>query len=168
MVNVKKYIKLEQIDKEKASILKNLMSLYLHDLSEFADDLKVNEGGVYEYEGIEYYFTKEELKPLLIYFNEEIAGFVLLNSGKYVPRDVEYSIHELFIIKSFRGKGIASEAIKKLFDMYKGKYKVEQLQDNKLAVDFWKKFYKNQNIIYEEKNEVIDGFNGCVQIFDVL
>ncbi|MEG2936311.1 MAG: GNAT family N-acetyltransferase, partial [Clostridium sp.] len=118
--------------------------------------------------GIEYYFSKEELNPFLIYCNGKIAGFVLLNSGKYVPKDIEYSIHEIFILKSFRGKGVATNAIKKLFDMYKGKYKVKQLQDNKLAVNFWSKFYKNEDIDYEEEVEVIDGFNGCSQVFEVL
>ncbi|MEG2017773.1 MAG: hypothetical protein RR128_04855, partial [Clostridium sp.] len=64
--------------------------------------------------------------------------------------------------------GVATNAIKKLFDMYKGKYKVKQLQDNKLAVNFWSKFYKNEDIDYEEEVEVIDGFNGCSQVFEVL
>lgn len=135
-------IKVVKIGEEKINILMNLLSLYLHDLSEFADDLKINEEGKYEYEGIKYYFIKEELNPFFIYYNDEIAGFVLLNGGKYVPGDAEYSIHEIFILKSFRGKGVATIAIKKIFEMYKGKYKVEQLQDNKLAVKFWNGFYK--------------------------
>lgn len=160
-------IKLLKVDKEKENILKSLMSLYLHDLSEFADDLEVNEKGIYEYEGIELYFSKVELNPFLIYCNDKIAGFLLLNSGKYVLKDIDYSIHEIFILKSYRGKGVATSAIKKIFYGYKGKYKVEQLQDNKLALDFWKRFYKKQNIIYEEEIEVIDGFNGCTQVFTV-
>ncbi|GEM_PF-6552075 len=104
--------------------------------------------------------------PFLIYCNDEIAGFVLLNSGKYVPKDAEYSIHEIFILKSFRGKGVATIAVKKLFEMYTGKYKIAQLEDNKLAISFWKGFYKKQNIAYEEKVEVIDGFNGYIQLFN--
>ena len=34
--------------------------------------------------------------------------------------------------------------------MYKGEYKVEQLRDNELAINFWKGFYKKQNIDYRE------------------
>ena len=56
-------IKVVKIDEEKINVLMNLLSLYLHDLSEFADDLKINEEGKYEYEGIKYYFIKEELNP---------------------------------------------------------------------------------------------------------
>lgn len=160
-------IKLVNVDKAKENLLKSLMSLYLHDISEFADDLEVNEEGMYEYEGIELYFSKAELNPFLIYCNDKIAGFLLLNSGKYVPKGIDYSIHEIFILKSYRGKGVANSAIKKIFHEYKGKYKVEQLQNNKLAVDFWKRFYEKQNITYEEEVEVIDGFNGCTQVFAV-
>lgn len=148
-----------KISEEKENILKNLVSLYLHDLSEFADDLKINEGGRFEYDGIEYYFNRQGLKPFLIYCNNEIAGFILLNTGSFVPEEAQYSIHELFILKSFRKKGIATMAIKKIFQIYKGKYKVEQLQDNKLAIIFWNRFYKKQNIDYEEKVEVIDNLN---------
>lgn len=124
-------IKVVKIGEEKINILMNLLSLYLHDLSEFSDDLKISE------------------------------------EGKYVPGDAEYSIHEIFILKSFRGKGVATIAIKKIFEMYKGKYKVEQLQDNKLAVKFWNGFYKKQNIVCKEEIEVIDGFNCCTQVFNI-
>lgn len=165
-MNLEENIKLVNINKEKETILKNLVSLYLHDLSEFADDLKVNEEGKYEYDGFDYYFMSEDLKPFLIYFNDEIAGFLLLNSGKYTPADAEYCVNELFILKSFRGRGIATIAIKKILEKYNGKYKVEQFQDNKIAINFWKRFYRNQNIVYEEKNEVIDGFNCCYQLFN--
>ena len=160
-------IKVVKIGAEKEGILKNLVSLYLHDLSEFSDDLKVNQEGKFEYEGLNYYFTEKELNPFLIYCNDEISGFVLLNSGKYVPGDAQYSIHEIFILKSFRRKGVAASAIKKIFEIYKGKYKVEQLQDNKLAINFWRGFYKKENIIYKEETEVIDGFNVYTQFFNI-
>jgi len=40
-------IKLLPIDAKSQSIFKNLMTLYLHDLSEFADDLKINSEGLF-------------------------------------------------------------------------------------------------------------------------
>ena len=164
---LEKNIILIKIGKEKESILRNLINLYLHDLSEFADDLKTDQEGKFEYDGINYYFIEEELIPFLIYCNDEIAGFILLNTGKYVPGDAQFSIHEIFILKSFRGKGVATIAIKEIFEIYKGKYKVEQLQDNKLAINFWNAFYSKQNIAYKEEIEVIDGFNCCSQIFTI-
>jgi Fe-S cluster biosynthesis and repair protein YggX len=40
--------KLERISIESKAKLENLMSIYLHDLSEFASDLKINEDGKFE------------------------------------------------------------------------------------------------------------------------
>ena len=160
-------IKVEIIDAEKESVLENMVSVYLHDLSEYADDLKINTEGKFEYEGLHYYFTEKELMPFFIYWKNEIAGFLLLNSGKYVPEDVEFSIHEIFVLKSFRGRGVALGAVSKIIEMYKGKYRVEQLKMNKTAINFWKNFYKRLNIDYVEKEEILDGFEVYTQLFCV-
>ncbi len=159
-------IKLVEINENKKYILDNLVSLYLHDLSEFADDLKVNEEGKFVYGGLEYYFKIEELTAFFIYYKEEIAGFVLLNRGKYAGGEADYSIHELFVLKPFRKKGVATKAIQKVLEMYKGRYKIEQLEENKLAISFWKSFYKSNNIKYEEKMEVIDDLKCYTQVFN--
>lgn len=152
---------------ETRNKLENLITLYLHDLSEFADDLKVNQDGKFEYEGIELYFTRDELKPFFIYFHDEVVGFILLNSGNFVPKDIDYSVHEFFILKSFRKKGIGSAAVRKLMDIYKGKYKIVQLAGNKPAINFWKSFYRKQGIEYSESIEVIDDLKGLIQVLYV-
>lgn len=158
-------VKVEIIESEKENVLKNIVSLYLHDLSEYADDLKINSEGKFEYSGLHYYFTEKELTPFFIYWKSEIVGFVLLNSGKYVPGDAEFSIHEIFVLKSFRGMGVAFSAVSKIAEMYQGKYRVEQLKDNLPAIRFWKSFYKKMNIDYVEKEEVLDGYEVYVQLF---
>ncbi|HCQ90607.1 MAG TPA: GNAT family N-acetyltransferase [Clostridium sp.] len=133
---MKNEVKLLPIDAKSQLIFKNLMTLHLHDLSEFADDLKINSEGLFEYDGIEYYFKSEDLKPFFIYVNTDIAGFVLLNSGKYVSENIDYSVHELFLMKAYRKKGIASIVVEKLFELYKGNYKVVQLYHNTPAINF--------------------------------
>lgn len=160
-------VKLVPIPIEKINILENLMALYLHDLSEFAEDLKINDCGKFVYDGLEYYFKTEELRPFFIYFKNEIAGFILLNSGRYVPMVIDYSVHEFFILKSFRKKGIGSMAINKIFEIYKGKYKIVQLAKNRLAIEFWTNLYKANEIKYSEMEEISDGLECAMQIFNV-
>ena len=65
--------------------------------------------------------------------NNEVAGFILFNTGKYAGGQSNFSVHELFVAKSFRSRGIATRAVNKLLEMYKGTYRVEQLEKNKLA-----------------------------------
>lgn len=161
-------VALVQVTYDKKNILENLMALYLHDLSEFADDLMVNADGKFEYDGLEYYFKSEDLRPFFIYYDNEIAGFVLLNSGRYVSIGVNYSIHEFFVLKSFRKKGIGSKAVKAIFEQYKGKYKIVQLIDNKPAIGFWRNLYASFGIKYNEMAEKSDGIEGLMQIFDIV
>lgn len=160
-------IELERANIESKAKLENLMSIYLHDLSEFAADLKINEDGKFEYDGLELYFKSEDLTPYFITYKGEVAGFVLFNTGKYVPKDIDYVVHELFILKSFRKKGIGNAAIKILLDKYKGKYRIVQILTNKIAVNFWTKFYKKQHIEYIESKEKQDDLEGNVQVFNV-
>ncbi|MBU5592321.1 GNAT family N-acetyltransferase [Clostridium sp. MSJ-4] len=159
--------KLERITVDSKAKLENLMSIYLHDLSEFAADLKINEEGRFEYDGLELYFKSEDLTPYFIIYQGEVAGFVLFNKGKYVPKDIDYVIHELFILKGFRKKGIGIAAIRILLDQCKGKYRIVQISTNKIAVNFWIKFYENQGIKYIESKEKLDDLDGNVQIFNV-
>lgn len=166
-MNIKNNVKLLVIDQAKQNVLENLMNLYLHDLSEFADDLKINDEGRYEYNGLDYYFKDKELMPFFIYCNNEIAGFVLVNSGHYVPSDVDYDIHEIFVLKNYRGRGVAAAATKKVFALYSGRYLVAQLEHNKTAIHFWKNFYEKQYIKYDETVQTIHGLNCFIQIFNV-
>lgn len=159
--------RLEKIAIGSKSKLENLMSIYLHDLSEFADDLKINEDGKFEYDGLELYFKSEDLTPYFIIYQGEVAGFVLFNKGKYVSKDIDYTVHEIFILKGFRNKGIAKAAVKILLDAYKGKYRIVQISTNNTAVNFWRKFYEKQGIKYIESKEKLDNLEANVQIFSV-
>ena len=159
--------KLERITIDSKSKLENLISIYLHDLSEFANDLKINNEGKFEYDNLDLYFKSQDLTPYFITYQGEVAGFILFNSGKYVPKHIDYVINELFILKSFRKKGIASAAIKILLDNYKGNYRIVQISSNKKAVNFWMKFYEKQGIEYVESEEKYDELEGNIQIFNV-
>lgn len=160
-------VKLISVNSETKHILENLMSLYLHDLSEFADDLKIDVNGKFQYDGLELYITKDELKPYFIYLEDNIVGFVLVNKGKYASKGIDFLVHEFFILKSFRRKGIGAIAIKKLINDNKGKYEVMQLVNNKTAINFWNKFYINTEIEYKETMEMYDGFEVYSQTFSV-
>jgi len=160
-------VELIPVNLESRLELENLISFYLHDLSEFADDLKINENGKFKYDGMELYFSRDDLKPFFINFNDENIGFILLNSGKYVPKDVKYIINEFFILKGYRRKGLGAASIKKLMDDFKGTYLVEQLSDNKLAVEFWKRFYETQEIEFIEKSIIDHGFECIIQKFEI-
>lgn len=160
-------VSLHKIKVTEKDILRNLMTLYLHELSEFADDLEPNAQGIFEYAGLDLYWKNESLIPFFVKVNGNLAGFILLNRHPYAPKDVDYNINEIFIIKRYRRTGVAAEAVTKIFKSFPGKYNVGQLASNTRAVRFWRKVFTANNIVYEEIEKVIDGFDCLVQRFSV-
>lgn len=160
-------VSLHKIKASEKDILRNLMTLYLHELSEFADDLEPTAEGIFEYAGLDLYWKNESLIPFFVKVNGNLAGFILLNRHPYAPKDIDYNISEVFILKRYRSTEVAAEAVGKIFKSFPGKYNVGQLASNTRAVRFWRKVFTLNNITYEETEKVIDGFNCLMQRFTV-
>ena len=143
------------------------MSLYLHDMSEFADFVKMSPDGRYKYQNLNYYLEKKELSAFFIRVDSENAGFILSNKKPYVPDDREISIQEFFILRKFRGRGIGHRAAENFFKLFPGKYLVAQLTTNKPAIDFWHSVYKSLNIEFDEKEEIESGIKILTQRFEI-
>lgn len=138
------------IESKDRHIIKNLYSLYLHDLSEYTNE-DVSLKGLYDTNFLDLFWRKDGLIPLLIKVDSKIAGFVLIQSGQYAPSTGEdYYISQFFILREYRRKGIGKKTVKKLFSQFPGKYLVGQIPSNKPAINFWKNIYKSCRIIYEE------------------
>ena len=138
------------IESKDRHIIKNLYSLYLHDLSEYTNE-DVSLKGLYDTKFLDLFWRKDGLIPLLIKVDSKIAGFVLLQSGQYAPSTGEdYYISQFFILREYRRKGVDKKTVKKLFSQFSGKYLVGQIPNNKPAINFWKGIYKSCRIIYGE------------------
>ncbi|QOR36785.1 GNAT family N-acetyltransferase [Clostridium sp. 'deep sea'] len=166
-MNSDQNINIEIVSEEQQEVLKNIVSLYLHDLSQYADDLQINKNGLFIYEGIELYFKQPDLLPYFIKLENNIIGFILVNMGRYVPKDVDLSVHEFFILKSYRRKGFGKRAIQVLFKCHVGTYKIEQIANNLPAVKFWSNLYSQLQIEYTESQELLDDIPGVSQVFKI-
>ncbi|WP_128893746.1 GNAT family N-acetyltransferase [Longirhabdus pacifica] len=160
-------ISLKLADNSGHTIMKNLLSLYLHDLSKYMDDLELNEQGLYEYDGLYLYFEKNDLLPYFIMLDDKVIGFMLLSLPPFAPCDADFYVNEIFILKKYRRHGYGSQAVHHIFKRYKGNYFIFQSQKNKEAIDFWKKTLNQADIQYEEMIKDIDGERCLVQIFDI-
>lgn len=156
-----------KVEKEDSRILENLASIYLSDMSEIADFLKPEADGSYKYKNLHYYWQKKELSAHFIKHDTGIIGFILSNRTPYVPDDCQISIHEFFILRQFRRKGLGREAIKKIFAMFPGDYFIAQLETNTPAIEFWHSIYEYLKIKYDEREEVESGIRILTQRFTV-
>lgn len=116
-------------------IIKNLLQYYVYDFSEFTgSDLNL-EGKYNLMPDLDDIWDLEEVyKPFFVKMEDKIVGFVI------VKRDFDMQHQEIkhfFIFKKYRKHGIGKELAYKVFDMYKGSWKVSELMTNKPSQIFW-------------------------------
>ncbi|PED05509.1 GNAT family N-acetyltransferase [Bacillus pseudomycoides] len=158
---------LETVSTEQMEMLKNFYALYLHDLSEFSPILHPNENGFFEFDAFELIYNRDELSPYFIKYEEKYVGFLLFAKSPFTAPETDFCINDLFLLKAYRGKKIADQAILELLKQHKGTYYVMQLKNNKTAVNFWKKFYQKNEIKYQEVEKISDDELCLTQTFTV-
>lgn len=151
---------------EDKSLLKNLYSFYLHDLSAYNHTLDSNEEGVFEFDSFHLIWEKDGITPYLMKEGTALLGFFLLLEKPLMTK-VDYCVNDFFLYQRYRGKGYAEQIVQMLFNEKKGRYYIAQLVKNKRAVAFWKKIYQQFNIEFEENFEVEDGEEVVFQTFEV-
>lgn len=160
-------IQLKEVLESEKSVLRNLYSLYLHELSNFTTNLHLSEDGVFHYEELDDFWRVDGLSPYFITLNEKIIGFILLLERPFLKKSNDYGINDFFILNQYKGKGLAVQAAKELFGKKTGQYFVIQIVKNKRAVAFWKKVYFELNIDINESQELIDEELCIIQTFHV-
>ncbi|WP_374223929.1 hypothetical protein [Bacillus sp. ISL-46] len=76
-------------------------------------------------------------------------------------------MNDIFMLKKFRRKGIAISLLEELFKQKKGRYLVVELAKNKPAVLFWRKIYRELEIVFEEEKKIVDNEECLVQSFQI-
>ena len=148
-------IELVLANNESGNIIKNLYPLYLYDLSEIYGNIP-NEYGIYEDEPIktleeqyhvqDIWFQKPKLLfPFIIFADKKPAGFALVSTGEYSPKDIDYYLYEFFLLRPYRGKDIGEISAKQVFDKFQGKWQLHTnpTSSNKKAQSFWNKTINN-------------------------
>ncbi|WP_025783398.1 GNAT family N-acetyltransferase [Sporosarcina sp. D27] len=160
-------ITLQEVNEEEVHILRNLYSLYLHDLSSFTENIVLGKDGSFHFDDIEMFWNVEGLTPFFLKYEDEIIGFLLLLERPFLKKEMDFGVNDIFILNKFRRKGLGKQILEKLFKEKPGKYFVIELLENKSAVLFWKKVYKQLNIEIEERKELIDDEHCLIQTFRV-
>ncbi|WP_438349952.1 GNAT family N-acetyltransferase [Paenibacillus sp. FA6] len=145
-------------DQNTKFIINNLYPLYLHDLSEIWG-WKPNKYGVFEDDEtltlfeqntvFDVWWTKPSiLFPYLIKVDEVPAGFALVGTPPYTPHGSDFYINEFFILRSFRGRGVAETAAVKVFDNHQGTWELQTnpRETNKRAQTFWRRIIHNYTV----------------------
>ena len=131
-------VTIELATERDATLLANLLELYIHDLSEvFPVELGVD--GRFGYGSLPLYWSNPDTHfAFLFRLNSRIAGCALVARGSPATSDLQdLDLAEFFVLRSHRRSGIGRIAASLLFDHLPGNWVVRVSEANSAAVAFW-------------------------------
>ncbi|UCH50703.1 MAG: GNAT family N-acetyltransferase [Chloroflexota bacterium] len=116
------------------TVIRNLMQLYLHELTEY-EDIPLNSSGEYEYLYLDHYWTEGDRYPYLLHKQAEIAGFAFVRKEEHY-----FSMAEFFILKKFRSlDSFSLKCAVNIIKQHVGEWRIEFLNNNEIGWGFWNK-----------------------------
>lgn len=118
-------------------VIANMLQLYLY---EFSDGMQTDleDDGRYRWDGLEDYWTQDDLHPFLVRIKGRLAGFALVQRYSVVSQTTScWDIEDFFILAKYRGKGVGQCLSAYLFQTFIGAWEVRVLSDNYRAQRFW-------------------------------
>lgn len=145
-------IHLKLSDERDAHIVKNLWPLYQHDVSEF-DGATPNSHGLF---GVDddvstpsqqaetlnaWWGNPKALFPYLILADGQPAGFNLIAARSQFDQAIpaDFVVHEFFVLRAHRGKGVAERAVIEGFERHRGRWEVVTYPNYARGIAFWRR-----------------------------
>jgi predicted acetyltransferase len=155
-------VNIEEVLLNEGNILRNMFEFYDYEFSQYLN-FEVNKEGLFRRAPVSEYLSNDEYHSFFIKSAERLLGFVIL---KITNNKSSFEIEQFFILKKYNGKGIGKQAAIKIFDQYKGNWKVTQVERNYPAQAFWRKViqsYSNNSYreTYDDKCRSIQEFNNA-------
>lgn len=133
---------------------RRLFNAYIEELAQYNPWLagqKDEKGNYLELVYTEY-MTSVEKKPYVIFANGKAVGFTVMsiaNADEQEDGCISY-IEEIFVEKEYRGKGIATDIVKRFLQQQEGACGFRVLKKNEAAVAIWEKFLKEEDYCFDK------------------
>ena len=145
-------IKVEKKNKDK---LYRLLQYALYDGSQYIDN-EIDEDCLFEYGWFDNYFTDDDRDAYFIKNGDKYLGMVMVNENLKFNEEGK-CIAEFLIMPRFRRHHIGKKVAYDVFEMFKGDWEVQPMENNPTAYSFWKNIineYTNGN--YRVKNDGVE------------
>jgi predicted acetyltransferase len=144
---------------EDENILQNMFEFYDYEFSQYLD-FEVNKDGLFRKAPVSMYISDNRFKSHFIKSHEKLLGFVIVKKTDNKP---SFEIEQFFVLNKYNGKGVGKQAAFKIFDQYRGDWKVTQIEKNYSAQAFWRNVIKNYtnnsySESYDEKRRAVQEF----------
>ena len=121
---------------EEKDKLYRLVQFALYDGSFYIDN-EINTDCIFEYNWFDKYFTDKDRNAYFIKEGSNYLGMVLVNENLKFNKKGK-SIAEFLIMPRYRRNHIGKKVAYDIFEMFRGNWEVQPMQNNPIAYSFWK------------------------------
>ena len=121
-------------------VIQNMARFYVYDMSEYLGDeegWEIPKDGLYECIDFKKYWESDDNFPFLIQYDDELAGFVIVDKKGSLP-EIDFNMAQFFILRKFKGKGIGKYVAHHCFNLFQGMWEVMVIPGNEGAYRFWR------------------------------
>jgi predicted acetyltransferase len=119
-------------------ILANLLELYSHDFCDFVE-LEIGPDGRFGYKDLDIYWTEPARHPLLVYVDNRLAGFALIDGlARGSPDEIVWDVAEFFVLRGYRRRSVGTEVAHQVWKRFPGRWEVRVIVSNEPAYGFWR------------------------------
>lgn len=145
-------IRLVEATNKDRELLWNIHQKYLYEMTQYYDN-EMDAAGNYQYGYFDAYFREPARRALLIYSEQNLAGFAMVNPYSYFGDPVDYIMAEFTIFPMFRKKRIGTEAAARILESFKGSWEIKYSEKNAGAKAFWNKVTYDYNPVRRRYSE---------------
>lgn len=127
-------------------------ALYLHDLSAYGGAYQLNDNGVWQPDYRAFWRDVDGPGTLwLMVWGGRRVGFACIGAGDfpYKSADADVRLSEFFVLRGYRGLGIARQAVAALRARYGGRWELSVLSENETALMFWRRCLADADALQE-------------------
>ena len=127
---------IESVELQDKDKLYKLLQYALYDGSQYIDN-DINEQCQFEYKWFDNYFTDDDRNAYFIKNGNEYLGMVMVNENLKFNNDGK-CIAEFLIMPKYRRNHIGKKVAYDVFELFKGDWEVQPMENNPIAYSFWK------------------------------
>jgi predicted acetyltransferase len=137
-------VRLQRATPDMAPVLRNLLELYVHDLSEVFP-IELGPEGRFGYDKLPLYWAEPAVRhAFLIERGSHVAGFAFATRGSPASEDPEdLDVAEFFVLRGHRRSGVGRLAAMALWDAVPGRWVVRVSEANRAGLPFWSKVIRS-------------------------
>lgn len=135
-MNQQREIRLEVATKVQRSLIENLFTYYVYDMSEFMA-WNPDEMGQYSFNStiLDAYWQQGDHTPYLIMVDGNVAGFALVR--RYPTAAHVWDMGQFFVLRKYKGQGVGKCVLEKIVKAHPGQWQIRVLKENMGAQLFW-------------------------------